>query len=143
FTWGTDLSGTMQGAGGVGGLVSMTVYLGTNAGTYFYCYDGNGNVAALVNATNGAVAAQYEYGPFGELIRATGPMAKANPFRFSTKYQDDESDFPYYGFRYYNPSSGRWLSRDPLAEKGGLNLYLFAGNDPLDLVDPLGLADWR
>ena len=33
-----------------------------------------------------------EYGPFGEFIRATGPMAKANPFRFSTKYQDDETD---------------------------------------------------
>ena len=50
FTWGTDLSGSMQGAGGVGGLISMTVYIGANAGTYFYCYDGNGNVVALVNA---------------------------------------------------------------------------------------------
>ena len=40
---------------------------------------------------------QYEYGPFGEVIRATGPMAKANPFRFSTKYQDDETDLLYYG----------------------------------------------
>jgi uncharacterized protein RhaS with RHS repeats len=45
-------------------------------------------------------------GPFGELIRATGPMAKLNPFRFSTKYQDDETDFLYYGYRYYNPSTG-------------------------------------
>jgi hypothetical protein len=63
FTWGTDLSGSTQGAGGVGGLISMTVYSGPNAGTYFYCYDGNGNVAALVNATTGVIAAQYEYGP--------------------------------------------------------------------------------
>ena len=39
-------------------------------------------------------------GPFGELLRATGPMAKANPFRFSTKYQDDETDLLYYGYRY-------------------------------------------
>ncbi len=58
FTWGTDASGTLQGAGGVGGLISMTVHQGTNAGTYFYCFDGNHNVAALVNATNGAIAAQ-------------------------------------------------------------------------------------
>jgi RHS repeat-associated protein len=57
------------------------------------------------------VLAQYEYGPFGELLRATGPMAKANPFRFSTKYQDDETDLVYYGRRYLNTSTGRWLSR--------------------------------
>jgi RHS repeat-associated protein len=50
-------------------------------------------------------------GPFGELLRATGPMAKANPFRFSTKYQDDETDLVYYGRRYLNTSTGRWLSR--------------------------------
>jgi RHS repeat-associated protein len=57
-------------------------------------------------------------GPFGEVIRATGPMAKANPFRFSTKYQDDETDLLYYGYRYYNASTGRWLSRDPIDEPG-------------------------
>jgi hypothetical protein len=44
--------------------------------------------------------ARYEYGPFAEVIRATGPLAKANPFRFSTKHQDDESDLLYYGDRY-------------------------------------------
>ena len=53
-------------------------------------------------------------GPFGEVIRATGPMARGNPFRFSTKYQDDETDLVYYGYRYYSASTGRWLSRDPL-----------------------------
>ena len=58
---------------------------------------------------NGAVAAQYEYGPFGELIRATGPMAKVNPFMFSTKFYDWETGLYYYGYRYYNPSTGRWL----------------------------------
>ena len=55
-------------------------------------------------------------GSFGEVIRATGPMAKANPFRFSTKYQDDESDLLYYGYRYYNANTGRWNSRDPVAD---------------------------
>jgi len=43
-------------------------------------------------------------------------MAMANPIRFSTKYDDDESDLLYYGYRYYKPSTGTWLSRDPLGE---------------------------
>ncbi|PWU10511.1 MAG: hypothetical protein C5B50_25470 [Verrucomicrobia bacterium] len=139
FTWGTDLSGTMQGAGGVGGLISMTVHSGTSAGTYFYVFDGNGNVVALVNAGDGSIAAQCEYGPFGELLRATGPMAKTNPFRFSTKYEDDETDLLYYGRRYYTASTGRWLDRDPLMEAGGKNLYAFVLNAPVSFYDPFGL----
>ncbi len=114
FTWGTDASGSMQGAGGVGGLISMTVYQGTNAGTYFYCFDGNQNVNALVNATNGAIAAQYEFDAFGNPLRATVTLAFANPFTFSTKFCDWETGFLYYGYRYYDPSIGRWLNRDPL-----------------------------
>ena len=79
-------------------------------------------------------------GPFGEVIRATGPMAKSNPFRFSTKYQDDETDFLYYGYRYYSPSTGRWLSRDPAGEDSGeFNLYGFVCNAPINDVDDLGL----
>jgi RHS repeat-associated protein len=77
--------------------------------------------------------------PFGEVIRATGPMAKLNPFRFSTKYQDDETDFLYYGYRYYNPSTGRWIGRDPSEENGGPNLYVFAANNPINDIDILGL----
>lgn len=84
----------------------------------FVSFDGNGNVVALFNAANSSETARYEYGPFGELLRATGPMAKANPFRFSTKYQDDEMDLLYYGYRYYNASTGRWLSYDPVEEPG-------------------------
>jgi RHS repeat-associated protein len=141
FNWGLDLSGSMQGAGGVGGAISMTVYSGSNAGTYLYCCDGNGNVVAMVNAANGTSAAQYEYGPFGELIRATGPMAKLNPFMFSTKFYDWETGLYYYGHRYYNPSTGRWLSRDPIEEEGGFNLYAFLNNDPMGDFDFLGLFD--
>ena len=70
---------------------------------------------------DGTSVANYEYGPFGEVIRQTGPMAKVNPIRFSTKYQDDESDLLYYGYRYYKPSTGTWLDRDPMEEEGGLN----------------------
>jgi RHS repeat-associated protein len=128
----------MQGAGGVGGLIEATYY-GTATTSCFAAFDGNGNVSALINAADGTTAAQYEYGPFGEVIRATGPMAKLNPFRFSTKYCDDETDLVYYGYRYYNPSTGRWPSRDPMEERGGLNLYEFVLNSPVNYVDLLGL----
>jgi len=141
FVWGTDLSGTMQGAGGVGGLISMTVYAGTNAGTYFYSFDGNGNAAALVNAANGTIAAQYECGPFGEVLRMTDAMARDNPFRFSTKYQDDESGLVYYGYRYYKPFTGTWSNRDPIEEEGGLNVYGFLKNNPNNQFDALGKED--
>jgi RHS repeat-associated protein len=67
-------------------------------------------------------------------------MAKNNPLRFSTKYQDDESDLLYYGYRYLNNQTGRWIGRDPSQEKGGLNLYVFAINNALIFVDARGLA---
>jgi len=138
YVWGLDLSGSMQGAGGVGGLLAVG---DPASGTNFCCFDGNGNVSVLVSATNAFTTAQYEYGPFGEVLRATGPMAKASPFRFSTRYQDDESDLLYYGYRYYNASTGRWLSRDPADEdEGGPNLYGFVMNAPVNGTDELGLA---
>ncbi len=68
----------------------------------------------------------------------TGPIAKVNPFRFSTKYQDDETDLLYYGYRYYNASTGKWNSRDPIEEMGGRNLYCFLCNSPVNDADLLG-----
>jgi len=120
--WGPDASGSLQGAGGVGGLLATTIHTGAFAGTYFPAYDGSYNVVAYVRASDGQVVARYEHGPFGELLRASGPMARDFNFLFSTKYYDWETGFCYYGFRYYDPSTGRWLSPDPIAEWGGLNL---------------------
>jgi RHS repeat-associated protein len=139
FVWGADLSGTVRGAGGVGGLVSFTIYTGAAAGVYLPAYDGNGNVMALVNAASGATVAEYEYDAFGNLVQATGPVATANNILFSSKYFDWETGLYYYGYRYYNPSTGRWLSRDPIGESGGADLYGFVGNDPIDESDLLGL----
>jgi RHS repeat-associated protein len=139
FVWGLDLSGSLQGAGGVGGLLFICD-VPSAVGDCAPAYDGNGNVAALVSMSGGTNCATYEYGPFGEVIRATGPMAKVNPFRFSTKCQDDETDTLYYGYRYYNASTGQWLSRDPIEERGGKNLYGFAEANPVDRTDGLGLC---
>ncbi|MGO8931773.1 MAG: RHS repeat-associated core domain-containing protein [Limisphaerales bacterium] len=136
FVWGLDLSGSLQGAGGVGGLLEINDAVN---GVQFAAYDGNGNVGDLVGGAGGTTTAQYEYGPFGEVLRITGPMAKANPFRFSTKYQDDETDLLYYGFRYYNASTGRWLSRDPIEEGGGFGLYVLVANQPVNRSDRYGL----
>jgi RHS repeat-associated protein len=134
YMWGSDLSGSMQGAGGVGGLLSLS-FSRTNC---FASYDGNGNVMELLNAADTSVDAQYEYSTFGLPIRATGPVAANNRLGFSTEYQDIETALVYYGRRFYVPSAGRWLSRDPIQEDGGAHLYAFTSNDPIDNVDYLG-----
>jgi RHS repeat-associated protein len=85
------------------------------------------------------VVAQYEFGPFGEPTSETGE-ADACPFRWQTKYYDRETQLYYFPKRYYDPRTGRWLSRDPLGEAGGFNLYAYCGNDPVNRHDPLGLA---
>jgi len=138
YVWGLDLSGSLDGAGGVGGLLMLN---SAANGVHFYAYDGNGNVAALVKASDGTASANYEYEPFGVTLRATGLMAKENPFRFSTKRTDNTTDFALYEMRIYVPSTGRWPNRDPIGEQGGLGLYTFLGNDPDNSYDPLGLAE--
>jgi len=142
YAWGLDLSGSLGGAGGVGGLVWVALHTasGAAAGTHFAGYDGNGNVVALVSAASGTETARYEYGPFGEPIRLTGPAATQNPFRFSTKRTDSTTDLVLYEYRAYNPTIGRWLSRDPIEEEGGENVHSFTINGPVNQLDVLGMS---
>lgn len=63
-----------------------------------------------------------------------------NPIQFSTQFFDEDTGLVNYGFRYYDPSQGRFLNRDPIGEQGGANLYRFVGNDPVHNVDKWGLA---
>jgi RHS repeat-associated protein len=134
YVWGLDLSGSEQGAGGVGGLLMVT-----DSATHFAGHDGNGNVMLLVSADTATITAQYEYSPFGKVIRASGTMADANPIRFSGKYEDSETGYNYYGLRFYNPDTGRWLNRDPIEELGGSNVYCFVLNFSSGYFDLLGL----
>ena len=136
YLWGLDLSGGLQGAGGVGGLVSSKPSGGS---AHFAAYDGNGNVMGLVDGATGTLSAQYEYGPFGETLRATGSQAEANPIRFSSKREDPESGFLYYGYRFYNPAQGRWINRDPIEEGDGPHLSGFLANDGCNKADAFGL----
>ena len=82
------------------------------------------------------------YDAFGKLKSSSGPAAEANRYRFSTKPQERAADLSYYGYRYYAPALGRWLSRDPLEEEGGVNLYVCVDNSPVNWVDPVGLDIW-
>lgn len=136
FTWGLDLSGTTQGAGGVGGLLA-TRWVSSSNTDYFITYDGNGNVSEYL-ATNGSITAHYEYDPFGTLTRRTGSTSTRLQYRFSTKPRDVISGLYYYGYRWYDPLTGRWPSRDPIEEMGGINLYGFVGNDGISIYDLLG-----
>ncbi len=91
----------------------------------------------------GVKSATYDYNAFGETIQSDGVASVANHFRFSTKYTDDETGLLYYGYRFYQPSTGRWPSRDPIEERGGKNLYAFIKNNPIAHFDALGLYIWN
>ena len=133
YYWGKDLSGKVQGAGGVGGLL----YLKRNGMIYAPHYDAYGNVLRYTDAA-GNVVAEYTYNAFGGTISSSGFLADVFHIRYSTKYLDAESDLYYYGYRFYSPVLCRWLTRDPLEEEGGINLYGFCRNCPVMLVDPNG-----
>jgi len=137
YTRGLDLSGTASGAGGIGGLLART---DANGNSYYHT-DGNGNVTALVNGS-GTVVARYLYDSFGNPLGMWGSLAAANTQRFSSKEVDPHSGLYYYGYRWYAPNLQRWLSRDPIAERGGINLYGFVGNDAVNGVDPFGLLNY-
>ncbi|MBT7701859.1 MAG: RHS repeat protein [Verrucomicrobia bacterium] len=157
--WGLDISGRMQGAGGIGGLLA-TVQDGE---TYFTAYDANGNVTEYVD-TNGTVAAHRAYGPFGETIALSGNKKEDFTHWWSTKPWDPITGLSEYEYRKYSPELGRWPSRDPIGEKAfgeqlhqgngagatsadkvlypkctGPNPLSFASNRPVDKFDVLGL----
>jgi len=145
YTRGNDLSGTLQGAGGIGGLLARTdngqMIAGSSLAHAYYHADGNGNITALVS-TNGVLVARYNYDPYGNLLGMSGPLAEANTYRFSSKEYAANAGLYYYGFRFYEPNLQRWLSRDPIGEKGGMNLFAYALCNPVGYLDPLGLVRW-
>ena len=106
---------------------------------YFPTVDLTKNVCELVDFY-GNVAATYDYAPFGNVSAASpsGSAVPANPLQWSSEICDSELDLVYYNYRHYSPSLGRFLSRDPIEEQGGLNLYLFCGNDVFSF-DDLGM----
>lgn len=158
YTRGNDLSGSLAGAGGIGGLLARTDMglLAVNDGnaSALYHADGNGNITCLIQ-TNGTVAARYSYDPFGRLLTLNGALADANVYRFSSKEWHANAGLYYYGYRFYSPDLQRWPNQDPIGERGfevlrrrrssvlvgEPNRYLFVKNNPINTTDSLGLMD--
>jgi RHS repeat-associated protein len=157
YTWGLDLAGQsgvasggpagrldgLEAAGSIGGLLAVhDETVGENGADYVYTYDANGNVGQVVDlsaaSASASIVAHYEYDPYGNVTAQSGAYAEINPFRFSTKYWDDETGLGYWGYRYYSPKLGRWMSRDPIGEDAGDNIYAYGSGDPLNRSDPLG-----
>jgi RHS repeat-associated protein len=142
YTWGEDLSGSLQGAGGIGGLLSSTLEQSPTKNeaqrtTNCFHYDSNGNIILLTDAQANETA-RYSYDAFGKTLTAIGPAAGQNRYQFSTKPVEEESGLVYYGYRWYDPVTGRWPSRDPIGEIGGINRYGFLANNANVDVDVLG-----
>lgn len=139
YTWGLDLANSLEdeSTGNVGALLWL---VDTESGkTHVHLYDKNGNVTGLLDTTTRKRSARYEYDAFGQLIVCYGPYAKSNPFTFSTKFTDLLTGLCYYGRRWYFPRDGRWTSRDPIGERGGVNLHGFVDNNPACRIDRLGM----
>ena len=151
YTRGLDLSGSLAGAGGIGGLLGRSVHSATTpyplSTSAFYHADGNGNVTALVDGA-GTLQATYKYDPYGRTLSSSGTLASANLLRFSSKpwvqhnLAFTDRGLYYYGYRFYDPNTGKWVNRDPIGELGGLNLYSYVYNNPIRYIDRDGLDVW-
>jgi RHS repeat-associated protein len=149
YTRGPDLSGTFQGAGGIGGMLARSTGYSAATGAWSthnnYHADANGNITYLATAAQ-ALGASYRYDPFGRTITSSGTLVNANTYRFSSKelhlLTASSSSVYSYGYRFYDPNTGRWLNRDPIFERGGINLYGFVRNRPVNGVDSDGRALW-
>jgi len=137
ITRGLDAVNSFQDAGGVGGILATV----TASVTGYYFYDGNGNVVNILDDSH-ALIAYYDYDPFGNKVTENGSYA-SQPYQWSTKEFNQALGSVYYLYRFYKPRHGKWLSRDPIEEQGGPNLYAFVGNEPVFFIDPHGLAKER
>lgn len=138
YSHGSDFSGTIEGAAGIGGLLAMSTPLTIGINHYYYHADAGANITCLLNS-NQTVVAQYSYDPFGDLLAKAGVMADANNYRFASKEIHANSGLLYFLYRFQEPKLQRWLSPDRIQELGGINLYEYAANNPLAFVDVLGL----
>ena len=103
---------------------------------YYYTRDHLGSVREMCNSS-GAIVARYSYDPYGRTTLVSG--SNLATFQYAHTYAHQVSGLMLTKYRAYDASTGRWLSRDPIQEKGGLNLYGYAGDNPVDFEDPSGL----
>ena len=107
---------------------------------YFYHGDGLGSITSLTDGL-GLLAASYVYDSFGKLTASTGSVM--NPFQYTGREYDSRTGLYYYRARYYAPSTGRFVSEDPIRFGGGIDFYAYAGNGPVTFMDPTGLKQCK
>jgi len=125
-------------AGDVGSLVAETRFENNAAVSTTYLHSNWRGDVVMATDTSGNVVGEYAYTTFGEQLSATGTYTPR--FTFSSK-ERDASGLVYHGFRYYCPVLCRWISEDPIRERGGLNLYQFCVNNPVNSIDVDGWVD--
>ncbi|MFN8534579.1 MAG: RHS repeat-associated core domain-containing protein [Dehalococcoidia bacterium] len=133
-----DASGTVIASYSYDGL-DRPASMWRNGQTYYYLADRLGSVLGLVDSA-GTVVRTYAYDAWGVQTSTTGTLV--NPLRWAGRELDEESGLYYLRARYYDPSAGRFISRDPIGLAGGPNLYAYALNNPIVLTDPFGLKGW-
>jgi RHS repeat-associated protein len=136
YTYGPDFSGGFGTAGGIGGL--LAVRNPQTAAVFLPFTDIHGHVRGYVDASSGRMVARYDYSPFGKVTRATGELAGQFSHGMHTMFTDPLTGLVRYRHRWYDPSTARWLSPDPLGEDGSPNRYQFCGNDPINRFDADG-----
>ena len=109
---------------------------GSNAGSYYYSRDHLGSIREVTDAS-GELQARYDYDAYGNSVVVEGKMNV--DFGFTGHYFHAPSGLSLTLYRAYNPALGRWISRDPIGEKGGINLYGYVENNPVNFLDPFGL----
>jgi len=127
----------LDASGGIGGILDQNYVVSGTPVTQYFDYNDLGSVANLTTTT-GATASSYNFDAFGNLL-TTQAGNDTNRYLFSTKELDKRSGLYYFGARYYDPEVGRWLTPDPLGMIDGPNIYAYAQNNPINLVDPYGL----
>jgi RHS repeat-associated protein len=108
-----------------------------SSATSYYETDGLGTVTSLSNGA-GSLAQTYTFDSFGKQTATSGSLT--NPFQYTAREFDSETSLYYYRARYYDPQPGRFLSEDPLSFGQGVNFYAYVANNPINLIDPTGLA---
>ncbi len=135
----TDASGNIVSLFVYGTSPFSPDYMVKDGTTYRLIRDNQGSVRLAVNADTGAVAQRLDYDSFGRVHADTAPGFQ--PFGFQSGLYDSDTGLVQFGARWYDPATGRWLSKDPILLEGGFNLYVFCGNDPVNYVDPWGLCE--
>ena len=106
---------------------------------YSYVQDGLGSIVAMINTTDGSISASYRYDAWGNVEYSDGEIAQDNPYLFTGREYDWQTEVYYYRARSYDANLGRFLQQDPAGMIDGPNVYLYCGNDPVNGIDPSGL----